>query len=153
MMKLKILLFLFLFSCLYTQGQEIKLNAPVLAIAGNEFNPGSVNLSKWRLGEVHLVVLPGDIFHGQIVPGWNVTAYPNPFRKFLSLDFQTEEKDEFTILVTDITGKTIIMKEDRIILPHQEIRFDLSFLTPAIYFVSITSKDKQEQRMIKVQKQ
>jgi hypothetical protein len=138
MMKLKILMFLFLFSCLHTFGQEIKLNAPVLATAGNDSNPGSVNLSKWMLGEVHLVVLPGDISHEQIIPGWNVKAYPNPFREFLSLDFQTEEKDEFTILITDITGKTTLMKEDRMILPHQEIRFDLSFLTPAIYFVSIT---------------
>jgi len=45
------------------------------------------------------------------------------------------------------------MKEDRMILPYQEIRLDLSFLSPAIYLVSVTPKDKQEQRVIKVQKQ
>jgi hypothetical protein len=152
-MKLKILLLLLLFSCLYSQGQEINLNAAVLATAGNDSNPGSVNFSKWRLGEVHLVVLPGDPFDELIIPGWTVKAYPNPFRKFLSLDFQTEKKSEFTILITDITGKTTLMKEDRKILPHQDVRFDLSFLAPSIYLVSVTSKDKKEQRVIKVQKQ
>jgi len=152
-MKMNILLFLFIISCLFTQSQEINLNAAVLATAGNDSDPGSLNLSKWRLGEVHLVVLPGDTFDELIIPGWTVKAYPNPFRKFLSLDFQTEEKSEFTILITDLTGKKTLMKEDRKILPQQDVRVDLSFLAPSIYLVSVTSKNKQEQRVIKVQKQ
>lgn len=151
-MKIKIFLFIMLFSCFCLYGQEIQLKSGVVATAGVSDELNVVNISKWRLGEVHLIVLHQDEFNKVTESGWDVSSYPNPVQKVLNLGFQTEESDEFTIQVTDITGKKVLMNTKRMILPNEVIQLDLAFLRPAIYLVSVTPKDKQTQRIIKIQK-
>lgn len=151
-MKLKILFLLFMFSGFLLSGQEIKINSAVVASAGSSPELSTVNVSKWRIGEVHLIVLQNDEINEMSEINWNVTSYPNPFRQFLNLDFQSEETNEFTIQVNDITGKKQWLSESRTIYPNQVISLNLTKLTPAMYLVSITPKDKKTQRVIKVQK-
>lgn len=151
-MKLKVLFLLFVFSAFLLNGQEIKLNSAVVATAGSSPEISTVNISKWRLGEVHLIVLQKDELNELSEINWNVTSYPNPFRQFLNLDFETEETNEFTIQVNDITGKKQWLSESRTITPNQVISLNLTKLTPAMYLVTITPKDKKTQRVIKVQK-
>jgi hypothetical protein len=110
-MKIKILMFLMLFSCFCLNGQEIQLKSGVVATAGISDELNAVNISKWRLGEVHLIVLQHDEFNNVTEQGWDITVYPNPVQKVLNLNFLTEESDEFTIQVTDITGKKVLMKQ------------------------------------------
>lgn len=151
-MKIKILLFLMLISCFCLYAQEIQLKSGVVATAGvsNELN--TVNISKWRLGEVHLIILQNDGFNKATEPVWNIRAYPNPVQKVLSLEFQTEESNEFTIQVTDITGKKVLMNTNRMVLPNGVIQLDLTILRPAIYLVSVTPNNKQTQRILKIRK-
>ncbi|NQU54683.1 MAG: T9SS type A sorting domain-containing protein [Bacteroidetes bacterium] len=151
-MKRKIMFLLFVFSVFILNGQEIKLNSAVVASAGSNPELSTVNISKWRLGEVHLIVLQRDELNELPEINWNVNLYPNPFRQFLNLDFQTDEILEFTIQVTDIAGKKQWSSEEKTILPNQEISLDLDNLAPATYFVTITQKNKKVQRVIKVQK-
>lgn len=151
-MKRKILLLLFVFSALLLNGQEINLNSAVVATAGSNSEQSTVNISKWRLGEVHLVVLQRDELNELSEINWNVSSYPNPCREFLNLEFKTEETAEFTIQVTDIAGKKQWLSEEKTVVPNQTISLDMLKLRPAMYLVSITPKDKKTKRVIKVQK-
>ena len=151
-MKLKILLIFLVFSTFLINGQEIKLNSAVLASAGSNPELSTINISKWRLGEVHLIVLQKDELNEISEINWNVSSYPNPFRQFLNLDFQSEETTEFSIQVADITGKKQWFSVVKTITPNQVISLDLAQLSPAMYLVTIIPKHKKTLRVIKVQK-
>lgn len=151
-MKQKTLFLLFLFSAFVLNGQEINLRSAVLTSAGSNPEPGTINISKWKLGEVQVFTLQRDELNELPEINWNVNSYPNPFRQELNLNFQTEEINEFTIQVTDITGKTQWFSKNKTIIPNQVISLDLSNLPPAMYLVTITPKDKKTQRLIKVEK-
>jgi hypothetical protein len=134
-MNPKILLLLFLFSAFIVKGQEIKLNSPIIATAGNNPELSAINISKWRIGEVHLIVLNQEKPKVEIESKWSVSSYPNPFIDLLNLDFKTQEINDFTIQVSDILGKKQYYNLEQTILPNQVINFDLSFLSPAMYLV------------------
>lgn len=151
-MKQIIVSLLFIFSVLILNGQEIKLNSTVVASAGSNPELRTVNLSKWRIGEVHLIVLQRDGLIEPPATNWNVISYPNPFRQLLKLAFQSDEMHEFTIQVTDIAGKIQWYNEEKTILPNQVITLDLAYLTPAMYLITITPKNKKVKRVIKVLK-
>ena len=151
-MKLKILCFVFLFSSILLYGQEIKLNSTVHASAGSSPELSTINISKWRLGEVHLIKLQQDEPDGLPSINWNVNSYPNPFKQFLKLTFQSDEINEFTIQVSDIEGKKQFFAEEKTITPNQVITLDLAYLSPAMYLIIITPKNKKVKRVIKVQK-
>lgn len=151
-MKLKILFLLCMFSVFLGNGQEIKLNSVVVASAGSNSELSTVNISKWRLGEVHLIVLQQDDFREIPEINWNVSSFPNPFRETLNLGFKTKEVADFTLRITDITGKKQWLSEDKTISQNQIISLDLAYLTPAMYLVTITCKDTRKKRVLKVQK-
>lgn len=155
-MKFNILLFLIVFSCFSTYGQEIKLNATAVTTAGNNnqksLTEATVNISKWRLGEVHLIQLQSNSLINADDIDWNVKSYPNPFRQNLNLEFQTEKIGVFTIQLTDISGKKIQSITKRTVLPNEVIKLDLSQLNSAMYLVHIIPENKTVQRIIKVQK-
>jgi hypothetical protein len=134
-MNPKILLLLFLFSAFIVKGQEIKLNSPIIATAGNNPELSAINISKWRIGEVHLIVLNQEKPKVEIESKWSVTSYPNPFIDLLNLDFKTQEIYDFTIQVSDILENKQYCNLEQTILPNQVINFDLSFLSPAMYLV------------------
>lgn len=151
-MKLKIIVILLFFSVILLNGQEIKLNATVFASAGNNPEISVLNISKWRLGEVHLIVLQQNDLKVLPAKDWTVRSFPNPFSKMLNLEFIAEEGDTYRIQVTDISGKTILYSEEKAILPHETLTLDLGFLAPSLYLVSISSKDKDMLQVLKVLK-
>ena len=151
-MKFKIIALCFILAGFSLHGQEIKLNAPMLTNAGSSLEQNGVNLSKWRLGEVHLIVLQNDSPRELVTADWEIKVFPNPFRKALNLDIQTKTENSFSIAVTDLTGRKVWIKKEKKILRHEVVQFDLSFLVPALYLVTITPKDKHVQSVIKVQK-
>lgn len=150
-MKHKILIFIFLLSFGITNGQEIKLNSAVVATAGNSNAQNAVSISKWRLGEVHLVILRQDKLN-DFEASWKINSYPNPFRNILNLEFQMEEQGEFSVQVTGITGKKIWFENKMIALPGQVVQIDLAYLTPGMYLVAVTPQNEKVQQIIKVQK-
>ena len=155
-MKSKFLLFLSIFIYQISLGQEISINSGIIATAGNndtnELNSVSVNISKWKLGEVHLITLQQNELNELPKINWNVNSYPNPFKKILNLSFKTAEINYFTIQITDITGKKQWLNKNITVTQNQVISFNLAHLTPAIYIVTITPKNKKMQRVFKVQK-
>lgn len=153
-MKFKILLLIFMSSNFLLQGQDMQLKSSAIATAGNSIEPGKLNISKWRLGEVPTIVIAGsgNEFNVQSDFDWKVSAFPNPFSQYLFVDFKTQRSQDFTILVSDVSGKKQILKIDRTVLPDQTIKVDLDYLTPGIYLMTIISKEQEEQRSIKIQK-
>jgi hypothetical protein len=150
-MKYKILIFIFLLSFDITNGQEIKLNSAVIATAGDSKVQNAFGISKWRLGEVHLIILELDKIK-DFEASWKINSYPNPFRTILNLEFQVEEQGEFSVQVTGITGKIIWFEKKMIALPGQVVQIDLAYLTPGMYLVVVTSQNEKVQQIIKIQK-
>lgn len=149
-MKHMILIFFFLLSFAITNGQEVKLNAAVVAAAGTSNAQNAVSISTWRLGEVHLVILQRDEPMG--LEAWKMNSYPNPFRNTLNLEFQIGEQGEFSVQVTGITGKKILFEKKMIAWPGQVVQIDLGYLAPGLYLVAVTHLDGKEQHIMKVQK-
>ena len=156
-MKFNILLFLIVFSCFSIYGQEIKLNSTTVATAGNNklksSNVTTVNISKWRLGEVHLIQLQSNDLVDKDDIDWNVKSYPNPVQQELNLEFQTERIGIFAIQLTDISGKSLLNINKRTVLPNEVVKLDLSHLNSAMYLIHIIPESKTVQRVIKIQKQ
>jgi hypothetical protein len=140
-------------------GQEVFLQSSVVAPAGNSVESNTLNISKWRLALVHQVILKEaqvaepPIENLPALPGaaWKVHAFPNPFNRALSLYIQSEQENEFIVRVTDISGKQWFLRELNVVF-NELASFDLSFLPPGIYLVTIASNNDKHQKVIKVQK-
>lgn len=155
-MKLNLLIFILFFPAVLVYGQQIQLKSAEVATAGSATNGESVNIPKWRIGQVHLVVFNGS----ELLPvsdpesaSWNVKAYPNPFTENLNLKIASNETKEFSIGITDVSGKKNWLKEKRTVRPGEEVSLDLKFLSPAMYMVILSPVGENVQKVIKVQKQ
>ena len=152
-MKLKFLLIMLLLSAAVVYGQEIELKAAVTTSAGGSCQLNSLNISKWRIGQVHTITLKSVELTDIAEPTWGIKPYPNPFESDLSLRFKTEEEGDFIIQVFDIKGQKQWFIDERKILPNEVLSIDLSFLPNALYFLSVMPKNKSVQRVVKIHKQ
>lgn len=133
-------------------GQEIELKSAVTTSAGGSTQLNSLNISKWRIGQVHSITLKSAAMNESIVPTWGVKPYPNPFESELNLRFNTDEEGEYIIQVFDIKGQKQWFNEKRKVLANQVLSIDLSFLPNALYLLSVMPKDESEQRVVKIHK-
>jgi hypothetical protein len=151
-MKFCVLFSLVLIIAVFAKGQDIKLEASILSSAGSTLKSGSVNISKWRLGEVHSVVLQSSNAKPIQEPAWKVNPYPNPFNGSLNLEYLADEKGDFIIEITDITGSTLWVQTQRTIFPNEIIRLDLTSLAPAMYLLKMIPNNKGIQQTFKIVK-
>ena len=152
-MKNVVVMFILIFGILVSYGQDISLNAKSISPSGiNNVNEG-VNVSKWRLGEVHTIVISQNFTQQQEEDDWDIRTFPNPFSQTLNIEFSTKKVQEFSISVTDIKGNEVFLKQKMNVIAGQQIGRDLAHLSSAIYLVSVSSKDQSIQKIVKVQKQ
>ncbi len=151
-MKQKLLLLLFLFGALLIHAQETNLKSTDVVSAESTSERKELNITKWRLGEVHVIVLQQDKPDSPKSFNWNVNTYPNPFTDRLNLQFETDKQGIFAIQLTDLSGKKILYNGNKIIQPNQLVHLDLAFLSPGFYLVTVIPEDNQTQHVIKVQK-
>ena len=71
-----------------------------------------------------------------------LSVYPNPASQSTTLNFTADKQIKYTILVTDISGKTIIRKEYTSNTGENLIKLDVSKLASGSYFVNITDAGK-----------
>ncbi|MCY1722286.1 T9SS type A sorting domain-containing protein [Prolixibacteraceae bacterium Z1-6] len=152
-MKFKIVFILFLFSTFIIYGQEIKLNSSVVGSAGHTVDQNNLNIAKWRLGEVHLILLQQNQLDKTNNYNFTIDTYPNPFTESLNLHFQTEKRDIYSITVTDISGRKQWLNKKQEVLPNQVVKLNLSFLSSGFYLLTIIPEDKSVQHVTKIQKQ
>lgn len=151
---MKIVLFILMctFSASILIAQEIQFNSPLVATAGSNESIESVNISKWRIGEVHLIVLQQDNLTLAEENDWKVTTYPNPFSTLINLAFDLKDKGEFFIQVTDISGKKQLVNTKRMVFPKEVLELDLSNLASGMYLLTVMPENQQAKRVMKIQK-
>lgn len=67
-----------------------------------------------------------------------VRSYPNPFREYTNIEFATSQKEQITVIVTDITGKTIVQLNHNVESGSHSFRFAAS--RTGIYIVSVNCR-------------
>ncbi len=164
MKKITILMSL-LFLAGLVRGQS--LSPTVVASAGDYFENGTVSLS-FTVGEVAVTTLQaGDVILTQgfqqpfelDVTGvkaqeisWEVKTYPNPVKELLHVKFNLEKPDDFTLVVIDLTGKKLFMKDYTGVQPSEVKEISFRDYAPGVYFLTIYNKDKTVRKIYKIQK-
>ena len=166
-MKRSILSFVFLIGVGFLFAQVSMVNS-VLATAGDFQTNGSYSLS-WTVGELAVSTLtegsnvltqgfqqPWDmsvsIQDGPEI-NWSVKAYPNPVYDYLNVKFSLEKSEEFSIEVTDITGKKVLTREPQMINTDEIVDLDFTQFKPGIYFLRVYSSDQKVHKVYKIKKQ
>ena len=137
----------------------------LVGAAGGTSRTGELQIS-WSFGEVsagnwNAVNINGKITEGfQQPPMLNnaiddssirVRAAPNPFRDVLYLHISGDSHDQFTVMLTDVNGKTLVREAGSTVMNS---RLELAWLPAGVYFLSVsevlTGKVKAALRVIKV---
>lgn len=132
--------------------QDFHFPASIVSAGGSTIDGSAVNFSGWRIGQVHVLTLPIDLSEKETMQDWNVSAYPNPVKDFLQLEFELPEAREFFLKVTDASGKVAFIQEARPFINGSISEIDLSDCPPALYLLQVSSIDLRSQRVLRVQK-
>ncbi len=98
----------------------------------------SVNGWGWALD--NLKVQQIYTYSDEIAAGGQVSVYPNPFRTSFNIKTQNSgysEKTPVEIIITDITGKTVMHTTEPDLFFSPEIQIDFSDKKPGLYIVNI----------------
>ncbi len=137
----------FFFSLSILQSQE------VISTAGNHHKEGDIYIS-WTLGETVIETFKVDEniltqgFHQPTLtvvsideidmPGYNITAFPNPAKSYLTLSVEARKYEKMNYMLYDFNGNLI--KRGFIKEKNTEISFE--GLKPAVYFIRIIEENK-----------
>lgn len=163
--KLSLFSIILFFSGITLLGQNVQFPREVISSGGGNSSSGSVNLTRWRIGQINVVTIPtgedrlkqGTVVATAIsenpVEDWTVNVYPNPVNTLLNIRFDIESPGEFTLELYDVRGSKIITQNDLTILPGQVAKIDLTGLTPALYLLKIIPAAQGTQKLFKITKQ
>lgn len=146
--------------------QEVVLSPAVISSAGGYAETGNISLS-WTLGELAVTTVNGESM--MLTQGfqqgdlesvgfsldpieWQIIAYPNPVVSALNIQFDLLEPGDFHIEIQDITGRLMRLEDYDKIYPGDVVQFDMSGFKPGSYFYRISSKDRQQVRVISIRK-
>lgn len=73
-----------------------------------------------------------------------ITVYPNPSSGLVNVLFTAAGETKYKIVLTDITGRTIMSKELMASAGQNKISFDLSKYADGVYFLSLADGEKIE---------
>ncbi len=71
-----------------------------------------------------------------------VSISPNPFERFIQIDFEKENTRIENLTVKDLSGKEVYSKPTTHILNEKSIQIDLGTLATGVYFISFNYGDK-----------
>ena len=151
MKKILLLVYLFLTSLLVFSQQDISKSS-IASSAGGQVETNTINISKWSLNEIPLVILQKKNNSSLNEQEWRVSAFPNPFADILHLRFETKAEQAFVIELTDLSGKKLWTSSCKTIVNSQTLEIALNDLPPATYLLSISSQTDETVQIMKVQK-
>jgi hypothetical protein len=138
--------------------EEVHLPPAVLA-AGGSSDGSSTGFYRWRLSMVHVITLSGDYSAKEndwalddAKPDWSVSLYPNPIEEYLNVEFKVPEARDFTIKLTDISGRSLMIQKARTIVPGEIIELNMSRFSSSLYLLDITSPDQKTHKVYRIQK-
>jgi len=79
-------------------------------------------------------------------------AYPNPAKDVLNVELPIGVNKVMTLLVTDVSGKTILSKAVQSIKGGNLVQLDISHLTPGMYLLKLTCPSGCENAVMKFEK-
>jgi hypothetical protein len=79
-----------------------------------------------------------------------ITFYPNPFHDVLNLFFKNTNKEELTLSLYDVTGRTILSK-DKVTEDDQQLF--LGNIVNGVYFVEVWNKSQNTIQRLKLIKE
>ncbi len=137
----------FFLSLSAAQGQE------VISAAGNHHESDDKSIS-WTLGETVIETFKADEnihtqgFHQPVItvvsideidlPGYNITAFPNPAKRYVTLNVEAQKYENMSFMLYDVNGNLI--KQGRIYDKNTDVSFE--GLKPAVYFIRIIEANK-----------
>ncbi len=101
----------------------------------------------------------GNFTYSNIVPiktkvaGFTLSAYPNPVKNILKVKVSSTGENKITLLVTDLSGKTLLNKVINIINGESDTSLNVSHLTAGTYLLKMLSADGRETVVKKFVKQ
>jgi hypothetical protein len=160
MNKIFLLISLLLSFWLSSFSQEVQFSPAVIPSGGGSSSSHNINLSRWRIGEIHVITLPTEDFtfkQAEIVTSvlsddWSALVYPNPVFDLLKVRIETNSAREFRIEISDITGRKIKGEKAMIVFPGQVQELNLAGLTPAQYLLKIIPPDEGVVKLFKITK-
>jgi len=160
-MKILALFTLILLFTNFSFAQEVQFPPTVLAAGGGVVTYNTVNISKWRIGEVNVLYIESEdlksnsineLADSSIKGEGEIAVYPNPVHENLNVQFDTDAKKEICIKITDIAGRKVLIDQKQMVLPGQIIQLDFSGLNPSLYLVTAYSADKTLKAVFKIEK-
>jgi hypothetical protein len=82
--------------------------------------------------------------NSSIAPGTannSLVLLPNPVNSIATLNFYAQNSYEYTIRITDISGRTLLMKKGIATTLSNQVKLDVSRFTAGIYFITIVNND------------
>jgi hypothetical protein len=159
----KILLLISLLLCfgLTSFSQEVQFSPVVIPSGGGSSSSHAVNLSRWRIGEIHVITIPNDeiafkqaeIFPSALPDDWSASVYPNPVNNLLKVRFDMDISGEYAFEITDITGRKLMGEKARLVFPGKVEELNVAGLTPAVYMLKIIPSGEGTVRLFKIAKQ
>ncbi len=126
----------------------------VIATAGNHHEAGDISVS-WTLGETIIEtfkagenILTQGFHQSKLtvvsideidLPGYNITAFPNPASSYVTLKIEAENYEKMSFRLYDFNGRLI--ERNRIGGSYTNISFE--GLKPAAYFIRIIEDGKK----------
>ncbi len=77
---------------------------------------------------------------------------PNPVRETATIEYLSEYREKANLLVTDVSGRTIIQKEQMLVKGSNIFSLDVSQLRPGVYYLQIiTPNNKKNLSFVKIE--
>lgn len=143
-------------------GQNVQFPRAIVSAGGSNFYNAlsPVFLSRWRIGAINILTIPNTDNGLKVATigspqedlstGWSVAVYPNPVRDFLKVKFEKSSDMNFTIEMTDMTGRKLSTKRAEGISAGQTEEYDLTGFVPGMYLLRVIPDDQSGHRLFKV---
>lgn len=147
-MKRKITLAAFLFIAPFAFSQTCPVINFTYDAAGNRIQrvPGTVTCAPPPNFKQKENIKPSDK-DGSLASALEINVYPNPAQDKISVDIAVNEsKDNKTVIMSDVTGKTIYAETTSL----QNLQIDVSGIALGLYYVTVTQgKNKATYSVLK----
>ena len=149
-----------------TAGAQITLTPSVIASGGGYAEADNIIIS-WTLGELAVTTLTGDgmiLTQGFQQPfdigvgfrpeevDWKISVYPNPVTDVLRIRFGLENPQDFLVEIQDVTGRIFIQEQYKRILPGEILQINTSDFIEGVYFLKLSSPDRDRVKVLSIRK-
>lgn len=147
------------------QGQ-VTIAPTVLASGGGTGKTDNLTIS-WTVGELAVATLkstsiiltqgfqqPFEMGVGihKDLTDWEIEVYPNPVGDEVAIRFELQQPKQFLIEIQDVTGRLLNQLHAGVISPGDIVRLNTSAYANGVYFLKVSTSDRKQHPVFKLQK-